>query len=86
MEQVKLKWHLENNMEEDTLQEYKSTLMSRYDGLQDEEKATLRGLNGTAESMVLEKLLGPEMEDVGMMIASRPAPTAMPKKRGLATR
>ena len=73
-------------MEEDSLAEYKSTLMSRYDGLEDAEKATLRGLNGTAEGMVLEKILGPEMEDVGMMITSRPAPTAMPRKRGLATR
>ena len=73
-------------MEEDSLAEYKSTLMSRYDGLEDAEKATLRGLNGTAEGMVLEKILGPEMEDVGMMITSRPAPTTMPRKRGLATR
>jgi len=73
-------------MEEDTLQEYKLTLMSRYDGLEDAEKATLRGLNGTAEGMVLEKILGPEMEDVGMMLASKPAPMAMPKRRGLATR
>ena len=73
-------------MEEDTLQEYKSTLMSRYDGLEDAEKATLRGLNGTAEGMVLEKILGPEMEDVGMMLASKPAPMAVPKRRGLATR
>ena len=60
--------------------------MSRYDGLEDAEKATLRSLNGTAEGMVLEKILGPEMEDVGMMIASKPAPMAMPKRRGLATR
>ncbi len=60
--------------------------MSRYDGLEDAEKATLRGLNGTAEGMVLEKILGPEMEDVGMMLASKPAPMAMPKRRGLATR
>ena len=73
-------------MEEDSLAEYKLTLMSRYDGLEDAEKATLRGLNGTAEGMVLEKLLGPEMEDVGMMLASKPAPMAMPKRRGLATR
>jgi hypothetical protein len=73
-------------MEEDSLVEYKSTLMSRYDGLEDAEKATLRGLNGTAEGMVLEKILGPEMEDVGMMLASKPAPMAMPKRRGLATR
>ena len=73
-------------MEEDTLQEYKLTLMSRYDGLEDAEKATLRGLNGTAEGMVLEKILGPEMEDVGMMLASKPAPMAVPKRRGLATR
>ena len=68
------------------LAEYKLTLMSRYDGLEDAEKATLRGLNGTAEGMVLEKILGPEMEDVGMMLASKPAPMAMPKRRGLATR
>ena len=60
--------------------------MSRYDGLEDAEKATLRGLNGTAEGMVLEKILGPEMEDVGMMLASKPAPMAVPKRRGLATR
>ena len=60
--------------------------MSRYDDLEDAEKATLRGLNGTAEGMVLEKILGPEMEDVGMMLASKPAPMAMPKRRGLATR
>ena len=73
-------------MEEDSLVEYKSTLMSRYDDLEDAEKATLRGLNGTAEGMVLEKILGPEMEDVGMMLASKPAPMAMPKRRGLATR
>ena len=73
-------------MEEDSLAEYKLTLMSRYDGLEDAEKATLRGLNGTAEGMVLEKILGPEMEDVGMMLASKPAPMAMPKRRGLATR
>jgi hypothetical protein len=73
-------------MEEDSLVEYKSTLMSRYDGLEDAEKATLRGLNGTAEGMVLEKILGPEMEDVGMMLASKPAPMAVPKRRGLATR
>jgi hypothetical protein len=73
-------------MEEDSLVEYKSTLMSRYDGLEDAEKATLRGLNGTAEGMVLEKILGPEMEDVGMMLASKPAPIAVPKRRGLATR
>ena len=73
-------------MEEDSLAEYKSTLMTRYDGLEDNEKATLRGLNGTAEGMVLEKILGPEMEDVGMMLASKPAPMAMPKRRGLATR
>ena len=73
-------------MEEDSLVEYKSTLMSRYDGLEDAEKATLRGLNGTAEGMVLEKILGPEMEDVGMMLAAKPAPMAVPKRRGLATR
>ena len=73
-------------MEEDSLAEYKTTLMSRYEGLEDEEKATLRSLNGSAEGMVLEKILGPEMEDVGMMIASKPAPMAMPKRRGLATR
>jgi hypothetical protein len=73
-------------MEEDSLVEYKSTLMSRYDDLEDAEKATLRGLNGTAEGMVLEKILGPEMEDVGMMLASKPAPMAVPKRRGLATR
>ena len=73
-------------MEEDSLAEYKSTLMTRYDSLEDNEKTTLRGLNGTAEGMVLEKLLGPEMEDVGMMLASKPAPMAMPKRRGLATR
>jgi hypothetical protein len=73
-------------MEEDSLVEYKSTLMSRYDDLEDAEKATLRGLNGTAEGMVLEKILGPEMEDVGMMLASKPAPIAVPKRRGLATR
>jgi hypothetical protein len=73
-------------MEEDTLEAYKATILSRYDTLEESDKATLRGMQGTQEGLVLEKLLGPEMEEIGMAIEGRTAPTELPVRRGLATR
>jgi|TARA_R110000822_G_scaffold242406_1_gene371516 hypothetical protein len=72
-------------MEPTTLEEYKATVMQRFNSLADGEKNALLSLRGTPEGIALIKILGEEMEEIITMVDS--SVTASPViKRGLATR
>ena len=71
-------------MADKTYQQYLGEVSTRYRDLSDDEKDTVRAMRGTQQGLVLSKILGNELAlaDLGV----KRTPTAMPKKRGLATR
>ncbi len=71
-------------MADKTYQQYLGEVSTRYRELSDDEKDTVRAMRGTQQGLVLSKILGNELAlaDLGV----KRTPTAMPKKRGLATR
>ena len=71
-------------MADKTYQQYLGEVSTRYRDLSDDEKDTVRAMRGTQQGLVLSKILGNELAlaDLGV----KRTPTAMPKRRGLATR
>ncbi len=71
-------------MADKTYQQYLGEVSTRYRELSDDEKDTVRAMRGTQQGLVLSKILGNELAlaDLGV----KRTPTAMPKRRGLATR
>tara|TARA_R100000908_G_C3736380_1_gene134118 strand:- start:115 stop:330 length:216 start_codon:yes stop_codon:yes gene_type:complete len=71
-------------MADKTYQQYLGEVSTRYRDLSDDEKDVVRAMRGTQQGLVLSKILGNELAlaDLGV----KRTPTAMPKKRGLATR
>ena len=71
-------------MADKTYQQYLGEVSTRYRDLSDDEKDIVRAMRGTQQGLVLSKILGNELAlaDLGV----RRTPTAMPKRRGLATR
>ena len=71
-------------MAEKTYQQYLGEVSTRYRDLPDDEKDVVRAMRGTQQGLVLSKILGNELAlaDLGV----KRTPTAMPKRRGLATR
>ena len=71
-------------MADKTYQQYLGEVSTRYRDLSDDEKDIVRAMRGTQQGLVLSKILGNELAlaDLGV----KRTPTAMPKKRGLATR
>ena len=71
-------------MAEKTYQQYLGEVSTRYRDLSDDEKDVVRAMRGTQQGLVLSKILGNELAlaDLGV----KRTPTAMPKRRGLATR
>ena len=67
-----------------TYQQYLGEVSTRYRDLSDDEKDVVRAMRGTQQGLVLSKILGNELAlaDLGV----KRTPTAMPKRRGLATR
>ena len=71
-------------MADKTYQQYLGEVSTRYRDLSDDEKDVVRAMRGTQQGLVLSKVLGNELAlaDLGV----KRTPTAMPKRRGLATR
>mgnify|MGYP001436239602 CR=1 len=71
-------------MADKTYQQYLGEVSTRYRDLSDDEKDVVRAMRGTQQGLVLSKILGNELAlaDLGV----KRTPTAMPKRRGLATR
>lgn len=71
-------------MADKTYQQYLGEVSTRYRALSDDEKDVVRAIRGTQQGLVLSKILGNELAlaDLGV----KRTPTAMPKRRGLATR
>ncbi len=71
-------------MADKTYQQYLGEVSTRYREFSDDEKDTVRAMRGTQQGLVLSKILGNELAlaDLGV----KRTPTAMPKRRGLATR
>lgn len=71
-------------MADKTYQQYLGEVSTRYRDLPDDEKDVVRAMRGTQQGLVLSKILGNELAlaDLGV----KRTPTAMPKRRGLATR
>jgi len=71
-------------MADKTYQQYLGEVSTRYRDLSDDEKDIVRAMRGTQQGLVLSKILGNELAlaDLGV----KRTPTAMPKRRGLATR
>ena len=69
---------------QNTYGEYLAQVGVRYNKLSEDEKDLLRSIRGTQQGLVLSKILGNELAlaDLGV----KRTPTAMPKRRGLATR
>ena len=67
-----------------TYGEYLSQVGIRYNKLSEDEKDVVRAMRGTQQGLILSKILGNELAlaDLGV----KRTPTAMPKRRGLATR
>jgi len=71
-------------MADKTYQQYLGEVSTRYRDLSDDEKDMLRAIRGTQQGNVLSKVLGTELALAEL--GPKRVPTAMPKKRGLATR
>ncbi len=71
-------------MADKTYQQYLGEVSTRYRDLSEDEKDVVRAMRGTQQGLVLSKILGNELAlaDLGV----KRTPTAMPKRRGLATR
>ncbi len=67
-----------------TYGEYLSSVNQRYNTLSEDEKDMLRAMRGTQQGLVLSKVLGNELALADM--GRKRTPTAVPKRRGLATR
>lgn len=71
-------------MAEKTYQQYLGEVSTRYRDLPDDEKDVLRAIRGTQQGNILSKVLGTELALAEL--GPKRVPTAMPKRRGLATR
>ena len=67
-----------------TYGEYLSQVGIRYNKLSEDEKDVVRAMRGTQQGLILSKILGNELALADLGVKS--TPTAMPKRRGLATR
>jgi len=67
-----------------TYGEYLAQVGVRYNKLSEDEKDVLRAIRGTQQGNILSKVLGTELALAEL--GPKRVPTAMPKRRGLATR
>tara|TARA_R100001129_G_scaffold138988_1_gene100228 strand:+ start:382 stop:600 length:219 start_codon:yes stop_codon:yes gene_type:complete len=68
----------------DTYEEFLRGVTANYSSLSEDEKNTIRGMKGTQEAKVLNKILGNDFSPLNFKDASKP--TFKSKRRGLATR
>lgn len=68
------------------LEEYKTVLQQRYMQLSEEEKEIIRRFRGSEASIVLGKVLGPEMQGLITMLAAPNTATFVRSRGGLGSR